>query len=202
MSVASEHVGHPGPGQVEHPRSRDLVSQRGGRDLNERAEIDEVGETVGEIRRQVTLGMSDECAKATSPQLQHRGLDPVIKRSRSRLQQDPTRRPPQRHRVEVVIVKLTQRRGRNLAARQDSRLAAGRTHCGRQFGHAIGELPDRERMIVADVRRRAYRGDADGLCLPGHLDSVVHVASAVIESGQQMAVEIDRHTSGEHGNGA
>jgi hypothetical protein len=47
-------------------------------------------------------------------------------------------------------------------------------------------------VVSADVWGRADRADPVALRLPGHADRVVEVAGAVVESREQVAVEVDR----------
>jgi hypothetical protein len=42
------------------------------------------------------------------------------------------------------------------------------------------------------VRGGAHRLDAVGLCLAGHCHRILQVARAVVEAGQDVAVEVDR----------
>ncbi len=143
----------------------------------------------------MALWMSHKRAKATGPENANRPFESLVDGSRSRLEQYPPSCASQRECRELGIVESVKLRDRHLAARQDARATPGRSNSRRELGHPRPQLRDLDIVVVTDVRRRADRRDAVGLCLLGHCDRVVEIPGAVVESRQEMAVKIDRNAN-------
>ncbi len=143
----------------------------------------------------MALWMSHKRAKATGPENANRPFESLVDGSRSRLEQYPPSCASQRECRELGIVESVKLRDRHLAARQDAGATPGRSNSRRELGHPRPQLRDLDIVVVTDVRRRADRRDAVGLCMLGHCDRVVEIPGAVVESRQEMAVKIDRNAN-------
>ena len=156
-----------------------------------------------ELRSEMTFRMRDHGTKAASPQFGCRLLQAPVERPRSRLDEDPTCRTPERDGGKLGVVEAVQRGHRHLTSGEDSRGTARGGERRGQLRPPPGQLTDPHVMVVADMGSRADRRDAVSLRLARHCDRIVKVASAVVQSRKNVAVQIDRdvHRNG-HGAGS
>ena len=103
MRVTAEHVKDAGAGKRQHPGPRGLICEERRRPLKQRPADDEAPESLEEIRDQMSLRMGDQRPKPQHPQAVHRALEPVVKRARGGLEQDPTSRPTEAERRELTL---------------------------------------------------------------------------------------------------
>ena len=62
-----------------------------------------------------------------------------------------------------------------------------------QVGDAAGDLGGHDVVVGAYMRCRADRPDSVGLGLPRHVEAVLEVDRAVVERGEDVAVQVDAH---------
>jgi len=201
MRVAAEHVDNARARERQHPLAGLLIDKESARRLHERPLVDELQKSLHEIRAEMALWMSHKRPKAARPKNADRLFESLVDRSRSRLEQYPPSRASQRDRRELGIVEGVELRDCHLTAGQNAGAASGRSNSGHQLGQPQRQLRDPHIVVVTDVRRRADRRDAVGLCLLGHRDRVIEIPGTVIESRQEMAVkvDVDANTADYHG---
>jgi hypothetical protein len=78
-----------------------------------------------------------------------------------------------------------------LSTRHDSHAHAPLDERPLQGGHARGDLLDANTVIGADMGRCAHHLDPVLLGLAGHCQAVVEAAGAIVEFGEDVAMEID-----------
>jgi hypothetical protein len=136
--------------------------------------------------------MGDKRAKATSAERVHGPLDSQVKRPRRRLEQNPPSRSPEAHRCQVVIGQAIEHLCRDFPTREHARVASCRRQRRSELRSPRRELRDPDGVIRANVRRGADGRYTVGLCLQRHRDGIVEIARAVVDPGEQVAVEVDR----------
>jgi hypothetical protein len=139
----------------------------------------------------VPLGVCDhrtEAARAQSADVLDR---PLAERARSRLQQQPEPVAPERHFPQLHVVDAPERDLRDLAALHHSYGNPTTPELVVECRDATLELVDPHGMVGMDVGGGADDLDAVGLSLTRHRDAVVHVDGTVVESGKDVAVEVD-----------
>ena len=144
-----------------------------------------------EVGAQVTLGMGDQAAKPPRRQAVDRRGQGVAKRPGRRLEQDPAAPAPS----EAARSSPSEGARRPSRPPRRRRPLAGRSRALellRHLGHARGKLVQAHVVVMADVRRRADRVDAVFPGLTGHGHAVVEVDGAIVEPGQDVAVEVDQ----------
>ena len=192
MRVAAEHVDDTSARERQHPLAGALINEESGRRLHEGPLTDEPPESLDEIRAEMALWMSHKRPKATRPKNAHRPFESLVDRSRIRLEQYPPSCASQRDGGELGIVEGVKLRGRHLTPWQNACPTSSRSNSCRELRQPRRQLRDLDVVVLADVRRRADRRDAVGLCLLGHRDRVVEIPGAVVESREEMAVKINR----------
>ena len=191
MRIAAEHVHDAAGRQLLHALRGRGIGQRRGGDLHERPPLDQRREPGHEVGAQVTLGMGDEAAKPPRRQAVDRRGQGVAKRPGRRLEQDPAARRAQRGGPQLSVREARDGRLGHLAAGDHAHGDPAALELLRHLGHARGKLVQAHVVVMADVRRRADRVDAVFPGLTGHGHAVVEVDGAVVEPGQDVAVEVD-----------
>jgi hypothetical protein len=161
VRVAGDHVDEALGRQPEQP----AVLHVGGGGLDQRALPHRLGEPERQIRGRVPLRVGDQAAEASLPEAAHRGRERARQGSRARLEQDPPAAPAERDGTQLVV--------------------------GEAFDDGLGELTDAHVVVVADVGRRAGQRDPVGVRLPRHRDAVGKVQRAVVDAGEDVAVQVD-----------
>ena len=128
----------------------------------------------------------------------------VVQRSGSRLQQNPSSVlaiasssvarpfvPAERHRMQLLIAQTVGLGLGQLPAGKDSHADSLSVQVRLQRANARGNLLDAHVVVVPYMGRRAHRHDPVPLGLSCHREAVVEIARAVVESRQDVAVQID-----------
>jgi adenosine/AMP kinase len=181
--------------EIEHPLDRGSGLDVGGGGLHERAALHERREAADDVGREVTLGVGDEAAQPLRGEVVHGRGQAVRQRPRSRLEQDPAPAPAQRHGPKLGVVEVLDDRLGDLAAWEDARARARVLQRRVQLGHAIDELGDPDVVVVADVRGRADECHTVTIGLTPHRDAVGEVERAIVDPGEDVAMQVDHITS-------
>ena len=136
--------------------------------------------------------MRDHAAKPAIGELLDCIEQVLPERPRPRLDQEPPAAHAERHALEHLVGELLQHRLGDLPRGDDAHVEA----LALQFlveglRAALQLLGHHDPVVRVDVRRRADQSDAVALRDARHLDAVVEVACAVVEPGEDVAVEVD-----------
>ena len=99
--------------------------------------------------------------------------------------------PPSPKRARMLRIERGQPVERYLAAAAYSIAIPSFATASRTRASALLHRVDRRRVVVAHVRGAAHDGDAVGSHRAHHLDRGVEVERAVVETRQDMAMEVD-----------
>ncbi len=190
VGVAAEHVDEAGLGQRQHPRRQLLAQEEVGGRLDQGAEPDQPPDPLVHVLGEVALGVGDQRPVAALGEPLDAPFEALAERAGRRLEQDPAPRP-QRDARQLLLAQRLDRRLRDLAAAQhgDRDPLAAQTPVDRL--DPLGDLLDPHVVVVADVRRRADRLDPVAGRLPRQAGAVADVERAVVDSGEDVAVQVD-----------
>jgi hypothetical protein len=198
MGVAPEHMDQAGPCEVKHAFAGCRVGEEVGGGLDEDALADQPSEALVEILAEMSLRVSDEDIEPTSLKLLDGLLERVIKRPGGRLEQDPPAGSAEAEGGQLIIAELVDDAHGDLAAGKDSCRATAGAQGSVELGSPGWELIGVDGVIGANMRRRTHGRDPVGLGLAGHRHRVVEITSAVVEAGEDVAVEVDHRLSALH----
>ena len=194
VSIAAEHVDQARRSQRHHPLREPLAQEEVGGRLHQSTGSDQLGDALVHVGRDVSLRVGDQGPMAALGEMLDPPLQAVGERPRRRLQQHPAP-VPQRHPRQLLLTQALDRGLRHLATLQ---------HRDRDFLLAKmavdrldppGNFVDADVVIVADVGRGADRLDAIACRLAGEAGAVADVERAVVNSGKDVAMEVDHGIS-------
>ena len=195
MRVACDHVQDAPAREGEHALDRRAVLDERRGPLYERAGANERGELGDEVGREVALGMRDQRAQAADGQVLDTRGERVRQRAGARLEQDPAPPAAQRDRPQLVVVEALDDRLGHLAAGQHAGAHARHAQRRVELAHPGRQLGNAHVVVVADVRRRAHPRHPVAIGLARHRDAVGEIERPVVDSGEDVAVQIDHGTS-------
>ena len=178
----------------EHPLGGGVLEVRGGR-LHEGAAADEQRQPIDEVRGEVALGMGDEASQPACGEVVDRRRQRVRQRPRARLEKHPAPGAPERQRPQLGVVEALDDRLGDLTSGQHPGASPGRLQRGVELGHATRQLGDTHVVVVADVRGGAHEAYPIAVGLASHRDAVGEIQRAVVDSGEDVAVQVDQVTS-------
>ncbi len=115
----------------------------------------------------------------------------AAERAGSRLEQQPSAGAAERDQPQLLVAEIVRLGLRELAAGQHPHVETVLVEVLLQRRHARCDLLDRDLVVVADVGGRAHHRDAIVLRLARHRQAVLEAECAVVEFGQDVAVQID-----------
>ncbi len=194
VGVAAEHMDQARGCKRHHPLDKALAQEEVGSGLNQRAGGDQLADALVHVGGYVPLGVGDQRPVAALGEV----FDPVQQslgeRPGRRLQQHPAS-TPERDPPQLLLAQVLDHGLRDLPALQHrdrnpllAEPAIDRLDPARQ-------LLDADVVIVADMGRGANRLDAVDGRLASEAGAVADVERAVVNSGKDVAVQVDHEVS-------
>ena len=179
----------------EHRRRGGPLGDQCRRHLDQRAPLDERLQLLAEAFARVPFGVRDDRPEPSCCQLVHHGDRRIAERPGPRLEQDPEAVAIERDLAHDQSSVRRRARLGELAAlsHPDRDPSPGKLLVDRR--DPLHEPRYRYGVVGTDVRRRAHDLDAVLRGLPGHRNAVLEVDRPVVESVQDVAVEVDHGAS-------
>lgn len=165
------------------------------RRLHQSAHLDELPNALEEVGPGVALGVGHESVEAAVMKPVHELDEVIVDRAGPRLDQQPASADPQRDQPQLLGGEGFDPLGSDLTALGDPDRNALLVECPVRERDEAFELRDLDVVVGADVRRGDDHVDPVVSGLAGHRDGVRDVARAVVEPGQEMAMEVDHEES-------
>lgn len=175
---------------VEHVR---------GRDLDQCSFARQLGEPLFETWSDVPLRVGDDSACPDAPEGLHRLHQTGGERSGRGLYEQPCPGPAERGQFQVIRTESVEFGLGDLGSGRHNDADTSGCELIIEGGDTVGELVEVDHVVVTDMGGRADRRDAIGFGLSRHGDGVSHVCRAVIDAGEDVAMQIGK--AGWHGGG-
>ena len=190
VRVAAENVNQAHLGQGQHPGGEPLAQEEVRGRLNQRARGEQARDALVHIGGEVALGVGDQGAVAALGQVLDATGEAVGERTGGRLEQHPAS-SSQRHQRQLLLAQRLHRRLGDLPALQDDDRDPLFIQVAVQGRNPARDLLDANVVVVADVWSGADRLDAVPGRLARHAGAVAQVERPVVDTGEDVAVEVD-----------